>query len=82
MRKLVQVIVLTVGVIGLALGQPGGRNGNHSNNSHNNGRNDNNGNGSWRWNDGPNKAPEINPSQAAGALALLSGAMLIVRRKK
>jgi LPXTG-motif cell wall-anchored protein len=29
-----------------------------------------------------NDAPEINPSLAAGALALLAGGILIIRRKK
>lgn len=40
------------------------------------GRNGNNGN------NGNNKAPEINPSQAISALALLSGGVLILRRKR
>ena len=31
---------------------------------------------------GQNKAPEINPSLAAGALALLAGGILIIRRKR
>jgi hypothetical protein len=30
----------------------------------------------------PHKAPEIDPGQAISALVLLSGALLIVRRKK
>lgn len=41
-----------------------------------NGKNGKNGN------PGANKAPEINPSQAMSALALLSGGVLILRRKR
>jgi hypothetical protein len=58
MRQLLNLSFLTIGIVGLALGQitpvpiP------------------------------KRVAPEINPGQAVSALALLSGALLIVRRKK
>jgi hypothetical protein len=60
MKRLLVLSLLTIGVVGLALGQstllptptP------------------------------PHKAPEIDPGQAISALVLLSGGLLIVRRKK
>ena len=39
-------------------------------------------NGNGQNGNGQNQAPEINPSLAAGALALLAGGILIIRRKK
>ena len=67
MKKLLSLSLLAVGMTGLALGQNGqGQNGQGQNGQGQNGH----------------KAPEIDPSQAASALALLSGGILIVRRKK
>jgi hypothetical protein len=60
MRRLLGLSLLTIGIVGLALGQ-----------------NKQGGNGQ-----GQNKAPEIDPGQALSALVLLSGGLLIVRRKK
>jgi len=55
-------------MLGLALGQnKQGQNGNSQ------GQNGNS--------QGQNAAPEINPSQAISALALLSGGLLVLRRK-
>lgn len=66
MRKLLGLSLIAVGMTGLAFGLQNGKNGNNGNNR----------------NPGSNKAPEINPSQAISALALLSGGVLILRRKR
>jgi hypothetical protein len=67
MRRILGLSLLAIGIVGLALGQ---------NNGNNQGGNNNNQGG------GRHTAPEINPGQAISALALLSGGLLIVRRKK
>jgi hypothetical protein len=67
MRRLLILSWLTLGAVGLALGR-------NEHGGDKQGLNDN------KWHH--HEAPEINPGRAISALALLSGGLLIVRRKK
>jgi LPXTG-motif cell wall-anchored protein len=67
MRRLLSVGLLAMGIMGLVLGKNQGGQAVQGQN-HSNQR--------------AFQAPEINPTQAVSALALLSGGLLVIRRKK
>jgi hypothetical protein len=82
-RRLFGVSLLALGMLGMAFSKPSHwQNGDHQNNGKS-WKDDGNG-----WNDNDTSqgasrlAPEINPTQAISALALLSGGILVIRRKK
>jgi hypothetical protein len=88
MRQLLGLSLLTIGIAAIALGQ-NNRDGNNQGYNddkwrhHHAAREIDPGQGirdhNWRH---YHAAPEINPGQAISALALLSGGLLVVRRKK
>ncbi len=80
MRSLIHVSILALALTGFAFGGES-NNGNHYGQDSNQGQN-NACNRSVQSESDVHAAPEINPSEAVSALALLSGAVLVIRRKK
>jgi hypothetical protein len=83
MKRILGVSLLTLGIAGFAMaGQDGNSQGQDGNSQ---GQDGNSQGQDWNnsgYTAGTHLAPEINPSQAISALLLLSGGILVIRRKK
>ena len=81
--RLLSIGLFVLGVSGVATaqGRGNGNNGNGNGNGGSNGNNGNNGNGNGNGNT-PASVPEIDPSGAAVAAALLAGGLLVIRARR